>query len=141
MDRPWSHVPPLRKEPDVRWAGPVVEAVPERALISMSAFFIPVSGGDAGERVYQELRRQLELQMGRPPNRRRIMELWTRRGNLDCVTAVGSPDPVWGGMVTAIFDMGPHQPFVVYRQPATDSEEQSCDVLGCNAYSVSEFTS
>ena len=77
--------------------------------------------------------------MGRPPNRRRIMEIWTRRGSLDCVTAVGAPDPVWGGIVTAIFDMGPHQPFIVYHQLATDPDRQSCDVLGCNAYSVSEF--
>lgn len=107
----------------------------------MAAFFIPLGGGDAGERAYQDLRAQVESQMGRAPSRRRIMELWTRRGNLDCVTVVGRPDPVWGGVVTAIFDMGPHQPFVVYRQHAADSQQQSCDVLGCNAYSVSEFTS
>lgn len=102
-------------------------------------FFIPTSDGQAGERTYQQLRRQVELRMGHPPNQRRIMELWTRRGNLDCVTAVGAPDPVWGGIVTAIFDMGAHQPFIVYRQHATDPQQESWDVLGCNAYSVSEF--
>jgi hypothetical protein len=102
-------------------------------------FFIPTHDGQAGERTYQQLRRQTELRMGRPPNQRRIMELWTRRGNLDCVTVVGAPDPIWGGTVTAIFDMGPHQPFIVYREHATDPQQQSCDVLGCNAYSVSEF--
>jgi hypothetical protein len=37
--------------------------------------------------------------------------------------------------------MGPHQPFVVYRQHASDPHQQLCDVLGCNAYSVSEFGS
>jgi hypothetical protein len=102
-------------------------------------FFIPTGDGQAGERTYQQLRRQVELRMGHPPNQRRIMELWTRRGNLDCVTAVGAPDPVWGGIVTAIFDMGAHQPFIVYRQHATDPQQESWDVLGCNAYSVSEF--
>jgi hypothetical protein len=102
-------------------------------------FFIPTGDGQAGERTYERLRRQVESQMGRPPNRRRIMEIWTRRGNLDCVTSVGAPDPVWGDIVTAIFDMGPHQPFVVYRQHAGDPQQQSCEVLGCNAYSVSEF--
>jgi len=108
----------------------------------MPEFFIPVGdGGEASEGVYQELRRRVESRMGKAPTRRRIMELWTRRGNLDCVTAVGRPDPVWGGTVTAIFDMGPHQPFLVYRLDATDPQQQSCDVLGCNAYSVSEFTS
>jgi hypothetical protein len=107
----------------------------------MGQFFIPNGSGRAGEDTYQELRRQTEERMGRPPNRRRIMELWTRRGNLDCVTAVGAPDPVWGGIVTAIFDMGARQPFVVYREHPTDPEQQSCDVLGCSAYSVSEFAS
>lgn len=105
----------------------------------MPSFFIPTDTGEAGERAYELLRRQTELQMGRPPSRRRIMELWTRRGSLDCVTAVGAPDPVWGDVVTAIFDMGPHQPFVVYRRHPTDPEQHTCDVLGCNAYSVSEF--
>ena len=107
----------------------------------MAPFFIPTGDGQAGERTYQQLREQVELQMGRAPSRRRIMEIWTRRGSVDCVTAVGQPDPVSGGIVTAIFDMGPHQPFIVYREHPTDPEQQSCDVLGCNAYSVSEFGS
>jgi hypothetical protein len=106
----------------------------------MRAFFIPTDDGQAGERTYQQLREQVELQMGRPPSHRRIRELWTRRGNLDCVTAVGEPDPVWGDTVTAIFDMGSHQPFIVYRENPADPARQSCDVLGCNAYSVSEFS-
>ena len=104
-------------------------------------FFMPTHGGQAGERAYEQLRREVQSQMGRPPSGRRIRELWTRRGNLDCVTAVGAPDPVWGGIVTAIFDMGPHQPFVVYRHSDGDPAEVSCEVLGCNAYSVSEFAS
>jgi hypothetical protein len=105
----------------------------------MTRFFIPTGDGQAGEDAYQLLRWQTELRMGRAPRQRRIMELWTRRGNLDCVTAVGATDPVWGGIVTAIFDMGLHQPFVVYRQHPTDPQEHSYDVLGCYAYTVSEF--
>ena len=105
----------------------------------MPPFFIPSDDGPSGELTYQQLRRQTEEQMGRAPTRRRILELWTRRGNLDCVTTVGAPDPVSGGIVTAIFDMGPHQPYVVYRRPANDPGGQSCEVLGCTAYSVSEF--
>jgi hypothetical protein len=100
---------------------------------------MPTSPGQACEAAYQELRRQTEERMGRAPSRRRIMELWTRRGNLDCITKVGAPDPVWGDIVTAIFDMGPHQPFVVYRQPADQAPGDHCEVLGCNAYTVSEF--
>jgi len=106
----------------------------------VTAFFIPAGQGDAGEGVYQELRKRTELDMGRAPSQRRIMELWTRRGSLDCITTVGAPDPVWGDIVTAIFDMGPHQPFVVYRQHPSNPEEQSCEVLGCSAYSISEFS-
>jgi hypothetical protein len=105
----------------------------------MPPFFMPMGDGKAGEHAYQQLREQVESEMGRPPTRRRIMELWSRRGNLDCVTAVGAPDPVRGGIVTAIFDMGPHQPFIVYRKHDTDPQQQSREVLGCNAYSVSEF--
>jgi hypothetical protein len=105
----------------------------------MPPFFIPTSDGPAGEHTYQQLRLHTEEELGRPPNKRRILELWTRRGNRDCVTTVGAPDPVWGGTVTAIFDMGPHQPFVVYREDPADPHKQPFDVLGCNAYSVSEF--
>jgi hypothetical protein len=104
----------------------------------MPPFFIPSGEGQAGERAYQSLRERTALQMGRSPSQRRIIELWTRRGNQDCVTTVGAPDPIWGDIVTAIFDMGPHQPFVVYREHPTDPAQQ-CEVLGCNAYSVSEF--
>jgi hypothetical protein len=102
-------------------------------------FFIPTGDGAAGEHAYQQLRLHAEAQLGRPPTRRRIVELWTRRGNRDCVTVVGAPDPISGGIVTAIFDMGPHQPFLVYHQHAADSLQQDCDVLGNNAYTVSEF--
>lgn len=105
----------------------------------MAAFFIPTVEGQAGEDIYEQLRSQTERQMGRPPSRRRIMELWTRRGSIDCHTTVGAPDPIWGDVVTAIFDMGPHQPFVVYRCHPTEPAEHTCEVLGCNAYSVSEF--
>jgi hypothetical protein len=105
----------------------------------MAAFFIPLGEGRAGEVAYQQLREQTEQQMGRAPTARRIMELWTRRGSIDCVTAVGAPDPISGDIVTAIFDMGAHQPFVVYHQHPTNPHQQSCEVLGCNAYSVSEF--
>ncbi len=105
----------------------------------MTCFFTPMGDGNVGERSYQDLRLEVESQMGRAPTSRRIMELWTRRGSRDCVTTVGLPDPIRGETVTAIFDMGPHQPFVVYRRHAIDPARQICEVLGCSAYSVSEF--
>jgi hypothetical protein len=102
-------------------------------------FFIPTAQGRAGEDAYQELRRQTEVRMGRPPARRRIRELWTRRGSVDCITTVGAPDPISGDLVLAIFDMGPRQPFIVYRQDPAHPLLPGCDVLGCSAYSISEF--
>jgi hypothetical protein len=107
----------------------------------MTAFFVPGINGDgrAIERAYGEMRRQTELDQGRRPSARRIVSLWTRRGALDCITQVGSPDPLQGGTVMAIFDMGLRQPFVVWRQADSTSSNPICEVLGCSAYSVVEF--
>lgn len=107
----------------------------------MGSFFIPGIPGDAGaeESAYSEIRRQTELEMGRRPSSRRIVSLWTRRGTVDCVTEVGRCDPVRGGTVIAIFDMGPHQPFVVWHQQQLGKGGAVCEVLGCSAYSVLEF--
>jgi len=46
---------------------------------------------------------------------------------------------VLGGTVLAIFDMGPHQPFVVWRRLNGEVDDGVRDVLACNAYSVLEF--
>lgn len=105
----------------------------------MTAFFIPgVSDGRPVEHAYADMRRQIELDMGRRPSARRILQLWARRGSVDCFTEVGRHDPLRGGTVMAIFDMGPHQPFVVWRQ--SDAVRDGVrEILGCNAYSVLEF--
>lgn len=107
----------------------------------MTAFFIPgVSGDDRSpEVVYGELRRETELELGRLPRAQRIFRLWSRRGRMDCVTEVGRPDPLRGGTVIAIFDMGPHQPFVVCREQQPGSGDGIREVLDCSAYSVLEF--
>lgn len=104
----------------------------------MSAFFIPGLAGDrrALESAYVEMQDGVERDFGRRPSAQRIQRLWTRRGNLDCITEVGSPDPIHGGTVIAIFDLGWHRPFVVLR---CSDEQAICEVLGCSAYSVSEF--
>lgn len=91
------------------------------------------------ERAYVAMCKQIELDMGRRPSARRILQLWTRRGSLDCVTEVGMPDPLRGGTVMAIFDMGPHRPFVVWRQPDAGGRVGALEILGCNAYTVLEF--
>jgi hypothetical protein len=106
----------------------------------VTAFFIPGLAGDArvNETAYGEIRRLTELEMGHRPSGRRIVRLWTRRGSADCITEVGRLDPLRGGTVIAIFDMGPHEPFVVWRQQELGGDAV-CEVLGCNAYAVLEF--
>jgi hypothetical protein len=91
------------------------------------------------ESAYVEMRRQTELEMGRRPSSRRIVSLWTRRGSVDCITEVGSRDPVRGGTVIAIFDMGPHQPFVVWCEHDSGNGDAVREILGSDAYTVVEF--
>lgn len=107
----------------------------------MTAFFIPGFADQArpAQDAYEDMRRQVEVRLGRPPRRRRISELWARRGSLDCVTAVGQPDPICGDLVLAIFDMGPHQPFVVCHQDGERPAGVRSELLADNAYTVSEF--
>ncbi len=109
----------------------------------MTAFFIPgIAGTDDGrgiELAYSDLQRRVELEMGHPPRPRRIEKLWTRRGSIDCMTVVGSPDPLRGGTVLAIFDMGTREPFVVWRAADRSTGGESHEVLGWSAYSVLEF--
>jgi len=107
----------------------------------VTAFFIPGLAGEAraSESAYGEMRRQTELELGRRPSSRRIVSLWTRRGAIDCITEVGKLDPLRSGTVIAIFDMGPHQPFVVRSQQESGSGNPVRELLGCNAYAVVEF--
>lgn len=109
----------------------------------MTAFFIPGLEPGLGtiEDVYTEMRRCVELDTGIRPSGRRIMQIWSRRGGIDCLTEVGVPDPIHGGTVLAIFDLGPHQPFVVNRQDRTGPPNGISEVLSAHAYTVTEFES
>jgi hypothetical protein len=109
----------------------------------VTAFFIPGLAGQDRlvEDAYVELRTTVELEMGRRPTGRRIRQLSSRRGGVDCLTEVGRPDPIFGDTVVAIFDLGPHDPFVVYHRPGLDSAEPIGEVLGRHAYAVLEFES
>ena len=110
----------------------------------MTPFFIPGLGPQVGatEDAYAEMRRCVELDTGVRASRRRILQLWSRRGGTDCHTEVGRPDPIHGDMVLAIFDLGPHQPFVVHRQsPDGPGSVIMLEVLSAHAYSVVEFES
>jgi hypothetical protein len=105
------------------------------------AFFIPGISGDLRvvEDAYVAMRRQIELDMGRSPSSRRILSVWARRGSVDCVTEVGCEDPLLGSTVMAIFDMGRHQPFIVWCQRDAQAAQGDREVIGPEAYSVMEF--
>jgi len=106
----------------------------------VTAFFVPGSEDHTvAEHAYANMRAALEDELGSRPNQRRIATLWTRRGSTDCVTEVGAPDPLRGGIVLAIFDMGQRKPFVVWWQPGGDRLGGVREILGPNAYSVVEF--
>ena len=109
----------------------------------MATFFIPCVVGDSTlvEGAYRDMSGVIEREMGRRPSARRILRLWTRRGRSDCVTEVGVSDPMRGGTVLAIFDMGPQQPFVVWWQPDSGTRDGVREILGCSAYAVLEFDS
>jgi hypothetical protein len=106
-------------------------------------FFIPGIDEDrrGAERAYVEMRDALELELGNPPHTRRITSLWARRGSTDCITEVGAPDPLLGGVVLAIFDMGHQRPYVVWWRPHDGAPTGVREILGPHAYSVVEFDS
>jgi hypothetical protein len=109
----------------------------------VGTFFIPGTGTDRdlAERAYADMRARLELELGARPTARRISKLWTRRGSTDCVTEVGVPDPLRGGVVLAIFDMGHLRPFVIWWQPPGGGPMGVREVLTHHSYSVVEFDS
>jgi hypothetical protein len=109
----------------------------------VSAFFIPGTGEDPklAEQAYVEMRDTLELELGTRPRARRILKLWTRRGSTDCITEVGAPDPLRGGVVLAIFDMGHLRPFVVWWRPDGVARTGVREILTHHSYSVEEFES
>jgi hypothetical protein len=109
----------------------------------VTPFFIPGVGRDPGvvETAYRDMSGVIEIEMGHRPNARRILSLWARRGSIDCITEVGSSDPLRGGTVMAIFDMGPRQPFVVWWQPEAGGPDGVREILGPSAYVVLEFDS
>ncbi len=112
-------------------------------ISGVTTFFIPGVGRDPRvvESAYRDMSGVVELEMGHRPNARRILRLWSRRGKIDCITEVGSSDPLCGGTVVAIFDMGPHRPFVVWWQPEIGRPGGVREVLGSSAYAVLEFDS
>jgi len=72
------------------------------------AFFVPgqPSGSAAEKLAYAQMREDVGVDAGATPRARRIFSIDCRVAGQDCVVQVGSPDPVDGVEILAIFDVG-----------------------------------
>jgi hypothetical protein len=112
----------------------------------MTTFFvagIPSSEGGQAEDAYRELRRHSQLLVGAPARARRIFKLNCRHEGSDCEIEVGRPLPPDGqplppesDVVTAIFDHGREEAYVVHTLLAAAAPVR----IGRPVYSVTEFS-
>jgi hypothetical protein len=94
-------------------------------------FFVPgESSGRRAEQRYEELR----ARAGVGAAHRRIFSVACRLEGRDCVIQVGTPSPLDGRDVLAIFDLGSTNGYAI----ATDSSMPALQ-LGRHVYAVTEF--
>jgi hypothetical protein len=107
----------------------------------VTAFFVPeLSAPDiTQEEEYAALVAATEAFTGMRPRKRRIHKLHCRRGHVDCEAEVGRVDPIEGGIVVAILDLGTRQPFVIHCR-APQNGGSGSQILVRSVYSVTEFT-
>ncbi len=99
----------------------------------MPCFFIP--GIDGNQEVeYARLRGVVRDVTQREPRARRIFSLSCRMDGRDCEVAVGQADPVSGGSVLAIFDVGGTEPYSVIV-----ADDAPLRLSKRTIYSVTEF--
>lgn len=108
----------------------------------MTVFFVPrlVPEQADDEAAYAAICASVEEDTGHLPRPRRIFRLWSRRDGSDCVTEVGQPDPVHGGVVLAILDLGRNLPYVIHSGVPGQEATAVRDVVGNHVYDVTEFT-
>jgi hypothetical protein len=102
------------------------------------AFFIPgCVAGIAAEEAYAQIVAGAEAGTGHPPRALRIFSLSFRHHGVDLEVEVGGPDPVQGGMVLAILDLGRQSPYLIHCRSTEGSAEQV--LVRKPVYSVAEF--
>lgn len=105
----------------------------------MTSFFVagiaPSQSGEA-EGAYSELREHSQLLVGAPARARRIFKLNCRREGSDCEIEVGRPLAPESDVVTAIFDHGREEAYVVHTLPEASAPVR----IGRPVYSVTEFS-
>lgn len=90
------------------------------------------------ERIHDDIQAALEHEPGTRRNGRRIAKLWMRRGNTDCTTEVGMPDPLRGGIVPVVFDVRRRRPLVVWWRSHGAAPTDARAILSQHADSVVE---
>ncbi len=100
-----------------------------------------LAGADAqdkrAEAVYLELRERSQTVVGSPARPRRIFKLGCRLDGHDREIEVGRPLPPGSDLVTAIFDHGREEAFVVHTAAEGARGELR---IGGPVYSVTEFS-
>jgi hypothetical protein len=104
----------------------------------VTRFFVPDRTGRAATERYDAIRQAAQESTGHCPTDRRIAALTCRREGRDLETIVGQADPVCGGTVIAILDLGRHLPYLVH---CAGNEAQQQLLVSKPVYAVTEFTS
>jgi hypothetical protein len=105
----------------------------------VTAFFIPDSAaGVDAEGAYARIRAAAETDTGHAPRAVRIFRLSFRHEGADLDAEVGLPDPVGGGTVLAILDLGREQPYLIQCSSAGGIPDQV--LVRKPVYSVTEFS-
>ncbi len=105
----------------------------------MTAFFFPNSSpGMEAEGAYARILEAAEADTGHLPRSVRIFRLSFRHEGADLDAEVGLPDPVRGGTVLAILDLGREQPYLIHCSSTGGQAEQV--LVRKPVYSVTEFS-
>jgi hypothetical protein len=104
----------------------------------VEAFFIPgCTAGMEAEGVYGRIVAAAAADTGHPPRPVRIFKISFRHCGADLDAEVGMPDPVQGGTVLAILDLGRESPYMLHCRSTAGSSQQV--LVKKPVYSVTEF--
>jgi hypothetical protein len=112
---------------------------PKSRVTGVTDFFIPDSApGMEAEGTYARIVAAAEADIGHAPRPVRIFRLSFRHHGADLDAEVGRPDPVGGGTVLAILDLGRESPYLIHCSPVDGFRQQV--LVRKPVYSVTEFS-
>jgi hypothetical protein len=105
----------------------------------VTAFFMPGNGDPGSDaEAYERLCQEATADTGHPPRSLRIFRLAFRHEGADLEVEVGGTDPLSGGTVAAILDLGRESPYLIECVPQDGAAVRS--LVRKPVYSVTEFT-